>query len=85
MRICRDGHGLCAEALRETKGIASAVPPAAMKWRRSSFTDMIPSRFLPKVLHQVASAIGNRRDRLAHLKGRYRAYSGVIRTVAPFA
>src|SRR5690242_9801339 len=45
MRICRDGQVPCAEALRETKGIAKAPAPAAMKWRRSIFLDMILSRF----------------------------------------
>jgi hypothetical protein len=46
MRICRVGHAACAEAPRETKGIASVVVPAAMKWRRSSLVDMILSRIV---------------------------------------
>src|SRR5579864_5154167 len=45
MRICRDGQTTCAEALREMKGIAMAVPPT-MKWRRSIVADMIPSQTL---------------------------------------
>jgi hypothetical protein len=43
MRICRDGHAACAEALRTSKGIAAAADPAAMKWRRLNFADMVPS------------------------------------------
>jgi hypothetical protein len=42
MRICRDGHAACAEALRNSKGIAAAADPAAMKRRRLNFADMAP-------------------------------------------
>jgi hypothetical protein len=29
MRICRDGHAACADARRDSKGIAAAAAPAA--------------------------------------------------------
>jgi hypothetical protein len=42
IRIFRDGHAACAEALRERKGIAAAAVPAAMKRRRLIVTDIVP-------------------------------------------
>src|SRR5881628_1240460 len=85
MRICRDGHAACAEALRETKGIASAVLPAAMKWRRSSFADMILSRIFAEGTASGRLCHGRQARQIGAFERPCRAYSGVIRTIAPFA
>jgi hypothetical protein len=55
IRIFRDGHAACAEALRERKGIAAAAVPAAMKQRRLIFTDI---DFLPEFFRERSALPG---------------------------
>src|SRR4051794_31665653 len=82
MRICRDGHAACAEALRETKGVASVAVPAAMKWRRSRFGGMILSRGVADGTASGRLCHGWQGRQIGAFEGPRCAYSGVIRTIA---
>src|SRR3954447_4918412 len=68
MRILRAGHAACAEAPRDSQGVAAAAVPAAMKRRRLIFTDIdsLPE-FSGSVAHRPATATCEGRDRLAQL------------------